>query len=949
MPWAPRPSPAAEGREGQHVRLVATEVLESNPPADVRPAATLLRGDALGAVSGLRALTSQHPASAFVWNDLAVALAAEAKGDILLISSALAATERAIELDGTLPEPRFNRAALLESLSLRETAISAFDDYLRHDARSEWAVEARERRETLKRRTSNGTDWRKQLPLLAKAASENDQAFIASTVTRFPEQARRWCETEFLGDWGAAVAAGDEAQAAQQLSFARAVANTLLRKHGEALVADAVAVIDASTDTERAVLARAQTAYRDGRRLYGERRLEDGVRLMREAAAQFEALRSPMAHVAKYYLANAAIDRGDRDLAIALALELERTAPPRYRALHASREWLRGVLFGFDGLFEHSLRALLNAAATFEALGEEDNAAETRDRAAALLTILGRVGEAWEMRRQTLPAAASSGNPHRLQSALFSAATTALQERQWDAAHVLLDLLTSVKGGNPRMRAEAMVWSALAASRAGFERAAQNALAAAHQSSTDLAGPDLADVENELRLVEAMLIPERDRSRAVALLDTHIAEAKRRGRTTRLESVLVERARLMPREDAIRNLREAIELIESRGSSLRSRDLRDSFLGSSGDAYTALADQLDRRGDVFGAIATLDRKRAGTLAADFTSRIVPGTALLTYAAFDDRFVIYASTRKGTARFAVPVNNAALVRQVTSFHDAIVTNRLSATRDLGKDLHRILIVPASSVLAGMDSLVFVVDDALQDVPFAALIGADGSYLAEHFSVTIAPTLAHASTPSDGSRSAGSLLVIGNPQIDQNRFPGLPSLRGAEEEARQVATLYPSAVVLLQENATRANVDREIRNAGVLHVAAHAVVDPVEPRRSRILLAGEDSLATSDVSSASLEALDTVVLAGCRTAVSGRGYGNVRSLAAGFVAAGARSVVATLWEIDDNATRELVVAFHRALRNRQAPLALREAQLAMLHSGDPSLAAPRNWAALQLYGR
>jgi CHAT domain-containing protein len=91
---------------------------------------------------------------------------------------------------------------------------------------------------------------------------------------------------------------------------------------------------------------------------------------------------------------------------------------------------------------------------------------------------------------------------------------------------------------------------------------------------------------------------------------------------------------------------------------------------------------------------------------------------------------------------------------------------------------------------------------------------------------------------------------------------------------------------------------------------------------------------------------VVLAGCRTAVGRirRGEGVV-SLASGFVAAGVPNVVATLWDLDDEAGRELFTEFHRAIVAGATPTdALRRAQLRLLRAGAGSLASPSAWAGV-----
>src|SRR6185436_19664680 len=94
---------------------------------------------------------------------------------------------------------------------------------------------------------------------------------------------------------------------------------------------------------------------------------------------------------------------------------------------------------------------------------------------------------------------------------------------------------------------------------------------------------------------------------------------------------------------------------------------------------------------------------------------------------------------------------------------------------------------------------------------------------------------------------------------------------------------------------------------------------------------------------------VTLAGCRTAETGSARGSMRSLAMAFLVAGSSSVVATLWDLDDAAAQQTMIAFHRGLHDGLTPAnALRDAQITAIRSSSPELRALKSWAAIQLYG-
>ncbi|HEX8153004.1 MAG TPA: CHAT domain-containing protein, partial [Thermoanaerobaculia bacterium] len=95
---------------------------------------------------------------------------------------------------------------------------------------------------------------------------------------------------------------------------------------------------------------------------------------------------------------------------------------------------------------------------------------------------------------------------------------------------------------------------------------------------------------------------------------------------------------------------------------------------------------------------------------------------------------------------------------------------------------------------------------------------------------------------------------------------------------------------------------------------------------------------------------VVLAACGTSRgNARHIAGMSSISRAFLAAGARAVVGTLWEIDDDVSATLFVRFHEHLQRGSPPArALRDVQRELLRSGDARLAHPATWSPAQLLG-
>ena len=269
--------------------------------------------------------------------------------------------------------------------------------------------------------------------------------------------------------------------------------------------------------------------------------------------------------------------------------------------------------------------------------------------------------------------------------------------------------------------------------------------------------------------------------------------------------------------------------------------------------------------------------------------------------------------------------------------------------------------------GITDLILLPEDVLHRVPFAALV-VDGHRVVERFAVHVAPSAAIALSLWGARPAPGParMLAFGNARfpLDDARDPpatrahfaafasngGLTRLSESATEAREAAQRFPRSVALLGVEASESNLKRaRLERYRLLHFATHAEVDERAPGRSAIALApggGEDGFVTSaDLGSLRLEA-DLVMLSGCSTAlgliVDGEG---ILGLTGPLLQAGAHSVAATLWPVNDRASAEFVRRFYDFLASGVAATdALRLAQLDAIQRGM----APRDWAAFELTG-
>lgn len=234
--------------------------------------------------------------------------------------------------------------------------------------------------------------------------------------------------------------------------------------------------------------------------------------------------------------------------------------------------------------------------------------------------------------------------------------------------------------------------------------------------------------------------------------------------------------------------------------------------------------------------------------------------------------------------------------------------------------------------------------LHYVPFAALT--DGRrYLGdEHTLFTLPSASALALTRGRGGRRAEGLFALA-----QSRAEGLPLLQSAEQEARIAARLYgtkPFVGADASETAFRSAAG----NYGTLLLAAHGELNSAHPLFSQIFLAPDKEndglLQVHEVYGLNLDNVSLVVLSACETQLGPQSRGDdIVALNRAFLYAGASSVVASLWRVDDEATEVLMEEFFSRLKRGEArAAALRGAQL----KTRERFSHPFYWAAFSLMG-
>lgn len=362
--------------------------------------------------------------------------------------------------------------------------------------------------------------------------------------------------------------------------------------------------------------------------------------------------------------------------------------------------------------------------------------------------------------------------------------------------------------------------------------------------------------------------------------------------------------------------------------------------------------------------------------AEIRRGLAPGTLLLAYSLGPDSTTIFAlSADQKIAAHIVTAGEKAISADVQRWLELTTATsvRRAELQAVEARLSASLLGPVAERLTGARRLLVVPDGALHGLAFAALPDprAAGRRLIEalpvahQVSASVHSELQRRSVPG----GIATVAVFADPATSSTAtarfrrdFGRLPATR--REAARVGEVFGAKARVYLDGAATEAAARREIASASLAHFACHAVVDEALPLDSALLLTpsgGDEGLLQAwEIAEQLRLDSDLVVLSACETARGGdRGGEGILGLVRALQVAGARSVVASLWRVDDDSAAELMARFYSHLATGlPRDEALRQAQLELLRGPVTTVrdgrtielrtAEPRHWAPFVLIG-
>jgi CHAT domain-containing protein/Tfp pilus assembly protein PilF len=373
-------------------------------------------------------------------------------------------------------------------------------------------------------------------------------------------------------------------------------------------------------------------------------------------------------------------------------------------------------------------------------------------------------------------------------------------------------------------------------------------------------------------------------------------------------------------------------------------------LRSAEAAWSGTVDSLARRPVWAGVF----ERRPESTTTDIQHALAPGSALVEYVVGADQTAAFVLTNATVRARLLPVGGSELRTRIELLRGLLARREPDEWQPVAERLDAELIDPLRQAgwLGGVSRLYIVPHAELNYLPFVVLRHQSPHgprLLVDDVAPVILPAAAALVERGPRPRMGavrGSLLALA---------PASTGLRFARSEVESVARLFSaSGEVFVGKEATEARFKQAAGRFRVLHLATHGFFNRVDPLFSGVELeadaADDGRLQVFEILGLRLRA-DLVTLSACDTALGG---GELSDLPAGeellgltraFLSAGSRSVLATLWEIEDRTTAQFVTDFYQAARTQGFPEALARVQRHRAHRAGAE-GHPWSWAAFTI---
>lgn len=396
----------------------------------------------------------------------------------------------------------------------------------------------------------------------------------------------------------------------------------------------------------------------------------------------------------------------------------------------------------------------------------------------------------------------------------------------------------------------------------------------------------------------------------------------------------------------VQTLRRKMSLIQKEMNTSEDSDRKESLgriLASTRQDFFVTINEIRSKNPDFEQLLTV----RGTDLAALQQVVPPDTILIEYYPSKDALYIFLVSHDSFQIQKVDIERERLYELIRKYREKLAfPDKTSSVINLRKDgavLYSVLLEPVEASLKDKKQLVLVPGGLLWYLPLEMLGPADGKMLIQQKTVSYL-----------SSSDILKLVQMKKKMADTNSIMAFGSPEGVDlpqtkEELKQISAIFPSSQVFTGSNATKENFFKNAAKDSIVHIATHSSLNRDDVNKSYIQFAGSDGkLFLGEIYGLPLQPSSLVTLSSCESALGVDNPGReFASLASGFTTAGASSVVASMWKVDDSATAELFVEFYRNLKQGKSRSdALREAKLKLISNKKTS--HPFFWGGFVLMG-
>ena len=321
--------------------------------------------------------------------------------------------------------------------------------------------------------------------------------------------------------------------------------------------------------------------------------------------------------------------------------------------------------------------------------------------------------------------------------------------------------------------------------------------------------------------------------------------------------------------------------------------------------------------------------------AQLKASISPGTVVIQPVLLTniknvpDTIAIFVLTKDSLSVKKIAINPEEFDQLITQYREQL-SSEGKGYKESSRKLYDILIRPVEDQIQAFSpkQLSIIATGKLRYIPFEALLDKQtDKYLIQKYPVNYLTRISTRSIPD--STLQGGILALGNP------VPRAPqNLPGSEAEVRNIAQLFPGSTAYIGNAATLAQFKSQASRFPFLHLATHGCFQPEGCQKldmkANTLLFADTQYNIADAALLGLQNTRLLTLSACQTALQANSNGEeISGVAYIFERAGAQAVMASLWNVDDAATKDLMVEFYQNINKGMSKgEALRQAKLSQI---------------------